>query len=168
MYIPQKLITLKQFFDNFIEGFKDMVLVNGIIISAFVLQDINDELDLTNYVIDKTLPLLSPAVFPAIIFFLIAVIAFATGSFWGVAAIAFPIVIPMAVELDVNLFMGIGAIVSGAAFGSHSCFFGDMTTLVCASTEIKNIDYARTSIPLILVPFALSLIAFLVVGSIMA
>ena len=69
--------------------------------------------------------------------------------------------------MDVNLFLAVGTIAAATSFGSHACFYSDAVTVTCAATGIKNIDYARTAIPLIMVPFVLAVIAYLIVGIIM-
>ncbi|MBR0599450.1 Na+/H+ antiporter NhaC family protein [Sinanaerobacter chloroacetimidivorans] len=168
MLFVQKLMTLGQFCDHIVGGFKDMLYVTMLVLAAFVLQDFNDALGLTPYVIESVAPILSPALFPAITFLVIAGLAFATGSFWGVAAISFPIILPLAVALNVNPFLAIGAVSAATAFGSHACFYSDAVTVTCAATGLKNMDYARTAIPLIGLPFILGIIAYLAVGIVMA
>lgn len=164
LYAPQRLMKPAEFGDTAINGFKDMVLVLGIVCAAFILQQANDALGLTPYVIEKVQPILSPNLLPTISFIVIGLLAFTTGSFWGVAAIAFPIIVPLAQSMDVNLLVACGAVISGAAFGSHSCFYSDAVTLTCASSQIQNIEYARNVLPLILLPFILGIIAFLAAG----
>ncbi|GAB1476819.1 Na+/H+ antiporter NhaC family protein [Bacillota bacterium] len=164
LYAPQKLMKPHEFGDTAVSGFMDMVLVLAIVCAAFFLQQANDALGLTPYVIEKVEPILSPGLLPAISFLIIGLLAFATGSFWGVAAIAFPIIVPLAQTMDVNVLIACGAVISGAAFGSHSCFYSDAVTLTCASSQIQNSDYARTVLPLIALPFVLGIIAFLIVG----
>jgi tetracycline resistance efflux pump len=168
MFIPQKLMSINAFFDYSLEGFKDMILVLGIIVAAFFLQQANEGLGLTPFVIETVEPFMSAALLPAIAFVVVGFLAFATGSFWGVAAIAFPIIIPLAATVGVNQFLVSGAIISAAAFGSHTCFYGDAVTLTCASSQIENMDYAKTAIPLVIVPTVISIIMFVVMGTIMA
>lgn len=168
MLFIQKLMTLGQFCDHIVDGFKDMLYVTMLVLAAFVLQNFNDALGLTPYVIESVAPILSPALFPAVTFLVIAGLAFATGSFWGVAAISFPIILPLAVALDVNIFLAVGAVAAATSFGSHACFYSDAVTVTSAATGIKNMDYARTAIPLIGVSFVLGLIAYLIVGFVMA
>lgn len=168
MMFPQKLITLGGFCDSIVGGFKDMLYVTMLVLAAFILQDFNDALGLTPYVIDSVAPILSPALFPVVTFLVVAMLAFSTGSFWGVAAISFPIILPLAIAMGVNPFMAIGAVAAATSFGSHACFYSDAVTVTCAATGLKNMDYARTSIPLIAVPFGLGLVAYLVLGIIMA
>ncbi len=164
MYIPQKLMTINEFFDVSLEGFKSMIQVMGIVIAAFILQVANEGLGLTPFVIETVKPLLSPSLLPLITFIVIAFLAFATGSFWGIAAISFPIIIPLAQSLDANVFMAGAAIISATSFGSHACFYSDAATLTCAATEIQNIDYAKTSLPLLIVPTSIAIVLFLVFG----
>jgi len=164
MYLPQKLVKPSEFGDVCVDGFKDMILVLAIVCAAFFLQRANDALGLTPYVIEKVEPLLSPALLPAISFLVIGLLAFATGSFWGVAAIAFPIIVPLATSMDVNVYLACGAVISGAAFGSHSCFYSDAVTLTCASSQIQNSDYARTVLPLLALPLGLGFAAFIIAG----
>jgi tetracycline resistance efflux pump len=168
MFIPQKLMSINAFFDYSLEGFKDMILVLGIIVAAFFLQQANEGLGLTPFVIETVEPFMSAALLPAIAFVVVGFLAFATGSFWGVAAIAFPIIIPLAATVGVNQFLVSGAIISAAAFGSHTCFYGDAVTLTCASSQIENMDYAKTAIPLVVVPTVIAIIAFIIMGTIMA
>ena len=164
MFFPQKIMGLHEFFDSIVEGFKGMILVLGIIVAAFILQQANDALGLTPYVIEVVKRGLTPSLLPAASFAVIGFLAFATGSFWGIAAIAFPIIIPLAESMGVDVFLVSGAIISAAAFGSHTCFYGDAVTLSSASSQIKNLDYARTSIPLVVVPTILGILLFLIFG----
>ncbi|SDK12765.1 Na+/H+ antiporter NhaC family protein [Natronincola ferrireducens] len=168
LLFPQKLITLGKFCDYTVEGFKDMLYVTGLVLVAFVLQNFNDMLGLTPYVIESVTPILSPALFPAVVFLVVGAIAFSTGSFWGVAAISFPIILPLAVALEVNIFMAIGVVAAATAFGSHTCFYSDAVTVTCASTGIKNMDYSKTALPLISIPFVIGMIGYLIMGFIMA
>jgi Na+/H+ antiporter NhaC len=161
---PQRLMKAADFGDTAVKGFQDMVLVLAIVCAAFFLQQANDALGLTPYVIEIVEPILSPALMPAISFLVIGLLSFATGSFWGVAAISFPIIVPLATSMDVNVLIACGAVISGTAFGSHSCFYSDAVTLTCSSSQITNSDYARTVLPLLALPLALGFAAFLVVG----
>ncbi len=167
LFAPQRIMKLSEFFETTINGFKDMILVLGIIVAAFILQAANDALGLTPYVIESVEPILSPALLPMLTFIIVGLLAFTTGSFWGVAAIAFPIIVPLADSMGVSMLLVAGAVISSASLGSHTCFYGDAVTLTSASTQIRNNDYAKTVLPIIALPFVLGCIAFLVAGIIM-
>lgn len=164
MYVPQKLMSTTEICDTLVKGFEDMFPVLVIIVTAFVLQIVNEGLGLPTYVINAVEPILSPSLLPMFSFGIVAALAFCTGSFWGVAAIAFPIICPLASSMGVNVLLVAGAVVSGASFGSQSCFYSDAVTLTCAATQIKNNDYARCVLPILSVPFMLGIVAFFVAG----
>ncbi len=126
-----------------------MFVVTAIVISAFVLQNANNELGLAPFVIDSVIGIMNAQFLPMIAFIVLLVLGFVTGSFWGMAAICFPIVLPLAVQLDANIYLTIGAVIAGAAAGSTVCFYGDSVTLTCGITKIRNIDYVRTALPMI-------------------
>jgi Na+/H+ antiporter NhaC len=168
MLILQKKLTVGQFCTAIVDGFKDMSYVTILVMMAWVLQAFNDKLKLTEWVIDNVQPLMSPALLPMIAFIIVGALAFATGSFWGVAAISFPIIIPLAQSLNVNLYLTIGVIAGATAFGSHACFYSDAVTVTAAATNIKNIDYAKTALPLIAISAVIAIIAYGIVGFAMA
>ena len=164
LFLPQKLLKPTEFFDAGVKGFEEMFFVLAIVVVAFVLAQANDQLGLTPYVINAIAPILSPKLLAFFSFIVVALLALCTGSFWGIAAIAFPIILPLAQTLDVNVFLAAGAVVSGASFGSQACFFSDAATLTCKATQIKNSDYMRNVLPLLIVPFVIACIVFLIVG----
>ncbi|MEL7657301.1 MAG: sodium:proton antiporter, partial [Bacillota bacterium] len=82
--------------------------------------------------------------------------------------ISFPIILPLALALNVNPYMAIGAVAAATAFGSHACFYSDAVTVTCAATGLKNMDYARTALPLIAAPLVLGVLAYLILGFVMA
>lgn len=164
MYLPQKLMTLTEFCDISFKGFTSMAFVTGLVLMSFVLGKANEGLGLTAYVIDKVEPLLSPSFLPVIAFLLVAFLAFACGSFWGIIAIVAPIIIPLATAVGANVFAVGGAIISGTVFASHTCFYADAVTLISAGTQIQNTDYAKTAIPLAVIPVVLSAVLYLVIG----
>ena len=167
MYIPQKLLKFGEAFDSIWTGFQEMFVVTAIVISAFVLQNANDTLGLAPYVIDLVSPLINASFLPLIAFIVLLVLGFVTGSFWGMAAVCFPIMVPLADSLDANMYLTIGAVIAGAAAGSSTCFYGDSVTLTCGLAKIKNIDYARTALPMILPAIIVTAAAYLIAGILM-
>ena len=100
----------------------------------------------------------------AIIFVVIAVLTFVTSSFWGIEAVAVSIVVPLAIALDANVLLALGAVVSGGVFGSHACFYSDATVLSSATCEIDNMSHAVSQFPYVLISAALAIAGFLICG----
>ena len=100
----------------------------------------------------------------AIIFVVIAVLTFVTSSFWGIEAVAVSIVVPLAIALDANVLLALGAVVSGGVFGSHACFYSDATVLSSATCEIDNMSHAVSQFPYVLISAAFAVAGFLICG----
>ena len=164
LYIPQKLVKATQAFDNIFRGFEDMFVVTAIVISAFVLQNCNDELGLAPYVVNSVVDLINGATLPVIAFVIMLVLGFVTGSFWGMAAVCFPIMLPLAEALDANMYLTIGAVIAGAAGGSSTCFFGDSVTLACKIAQIRNNDFLKTGLPMVVPPIIVTIILYIIFG----
>lgn len=58
-----------------------------------------------------------------------SLIAFASGSLWGIIVVPIPIVSPLAEAVNAKLSLVIGTLISASAFDSHTCFYGDSTVL---------------------------------------
>jgi len=167
MYIPQRLMSIKEFFKNIMAGLVDMFPMLVIIILSYTLIEVNNQLGLIDFVVGVALDTVNPALLPVTIFVVIGLLSFASGSFWGLAAIAFPIVGPLAAALGANPFMCAGALISAVAFGGHICMYSDTVILTSASTQVTNAEYFRTSAPLVAVPFVIAAILFLIFGFVM-
>ena len=150
--------------DGVFEGFKTMLYALAIVVMSFVLKEVNDQLGLTQYIIETVSPWINRALLPAIAFVSLAIITFATGSFWGVYAISLPIIIPLAQELDVNIWLAIGAVISAGAFGSHACFYGDATVLSASATGCNNMAHVTTQLPYALLAGGISVVVYLGLG----
>lgn len=164
LYIAQKLITAAEAFDAICKGFEEMFVVTALVISAFVLQNANDELGLAPFVVNSVVNVISAPLLPVIAFVLLMVLGFVTGSFWGMAAVCFPIMLPLAQALNANIYLTIGAVIAGCAAGSATCFYGDSVTLTCGLTKIRNIDYLRNALPMLIPPIIVTIIIYIVAG----
>ena len=104
---------------------------------------------------------MSPVLFPVIVFLTMALVAFATGSTWGVFAIAIPIVMPLGVAMNVPIPVIIGALLSASSFGSHACFYGDATVLSAQSSGVGVMEHALTQLPYALIAALAASVAYL-------
>lgn len=167
MYMAQRLMSVKKFFGSIMGGLVDIFPMLVIIILSYLLIEVNSQLGLVDYVVGVALNTVNPSLLPVTIFVVIGLLSFASGSFWGLAAISFPIVGPLAAALEVNTFLCAGALISAVAFGGHICMYSDTVILASASTQVTNAEYFRTSAPLVMVPFVLAAILFLILGFVM-
>ena len=160
----QRLLSAAELFDTILEGFKSMLLPLGTVVAGFMLKEVNDQLGLAPYVIGVVQPLMTAEFLPLVTFLTIALIAFASGSFWGIIVVAMPIVIPLAEAVNADLSLVIGALISASAFGSHTCFYGDSTVLSAHGSGCGAIDHALTQLPYALLAAAAASVAFVIAG----
>ena len=160
----QRLLRVTEIFDTILDGFKSMLLPHGTVVAGFMLKEVNDDLGLAPYVIGVVQPLMTPELLPLVSFLTIALIAFATGSFWGIIVVAMPIVIPLAEAVNADSSLVIGALISASAFGSHTCFYGDSTVLSAHGSGCGAIDHALTQLPYALLAAGAASVAFIIAG----
>ncbi len=166
LFGAQRLMAWTQMFDAVIDGIKIMLPALTMVVMAFVFNEVNDMLGLATYVIENVAPLMTPLMFPALTFLTIALISFATGSSWGVFAIAIPIILPLAESVGVSIPLAIGALVSASAFGSHACFYSDATVLAAQGSGCDVMDHALTQIPYALIAAAISCVGLTLLATI--
>ena len=164
MYIPQKLMTMEEYFNLIVQGFADMLPILMLLLIAFVLQSVTEGLGMTDYIIEVAQPFLTGAAFSAVVFVLLAAICFATGSLWGMSAVMAPIVFPLGAAIGANPLLIMAAVISGGAFGSHACFYTDATLLSSQSAGIDNMEHAVSQLPYVAIASVLSVIGFVVCG----
>lgn len=167
MYLPRKKMTFTRFVELFFAGFADILPVLGILLASFMIKTACAEMGLSEYVISLVVPFMNGATLPAVIFVVVAVLTFVTSSFWGIEAVAVSIVVPLAVILNGNILLTLGAVVSGGVFGSHACFYSDATVLSSATCEIDNLSHAVSQLPYALISAAAATLGFLACGFIL-
>ncbi|MGI9823932.1 Na+/H+ antiporter NhaC family protein [Agromyces sp. Marseille-Q5079] len=164
MYTVQRRLKVKAVFEAAFDGVGSMLFVIVLTALAFMVQHMNIDLHLADWVIDATQPVMNGALLPAMVFLVCGVYAYATGSFWDLAAVITPIVIPLAFAMDVNPIIAGAAVFSGAALGSTTCLYGDGIILASRSTGIKPLNLMTAILPYAGIAAALSLVLYLVVG----
>lgn len=160
MVVMMKLLGAFEALDAVLDGFKVMIPPLAIVVVAFMFKTVNDQLGLPQYVIESVQPLMSPLFYPVIVFLTMALVSFATGSSWGVFAIAIPIVMPLGAAMDVPTALTIGALLSASSFGSHACFYGDATVLSAQSSGINVMEHALTQLPYAVIAATVAAIAY--------
>ena len=166
LFGAHRLLAWTEMFDAVLDGIKMMLPALTIVVIAFVFKEVNDQLGLPNFVIANIAPLMTPLLFPVITFLTMALISFATGSSWGVFAIAIPIILPLATSVGVSIPLAIGALLSASAFGSHACFYSDATVLAAQGSGCDVMDHALTQIPYALIAATISCVGLTLLATI--
>ena len=167
MYVPRKILSVDAFLTSMIRGFADMLPTLTLLLVTFVLKDLSGKMGMTEYIIKLAEPYLFAQVFPCMVFILGAVLAFTTGSDWGMSSIITPIVFPLGAALGANPVLIMAAVISGGTFGSHACFYSDATLLAAQASGIDNMEHALSQLPYVIIASALSIAGFLIAGVIL-
>ncbi|WP_237605187.1 Na+/H+ antiporter NhaC family protein [Salinicoccus sp. ID82-1] len=157
-----KVHTFKASFEIYTTGMQRMLNVIVIIVLAWAIGMVLEEMGTANYivqVIDDNIPL---SIIPMLIFIVGAVMAFASGTSWGTFAIMLPIAIPIAAQLDISIYICIGAVISAGIFGDHCSPISDSTILSSTGAGSDHIDHVKTQLPMALLNGAITVIALFV------
>lgn len=164
MYYLQGLLTLEEQFKGIFEGFKVMLYPLSTVIAGFMLKSVNDQLGMTQYLVEVVSPFMTAELMPALVFLVMAAVVFGTASSWGSFIIAIPIVVPIALSVDANMALVIGALLSASSFGSHACFFSDSTVLAAQGAGCSPMSHALTQLPYTAIGAVVSFSIFIVLG----
>ncbi len=164
LYIAQRRMTFRGLLDSAFEGIMSMGYVMVLFVLAFMVQQMNMDLQLAEWVIGATEPVMHGALLPAIVFLVCGVYAYATGAFWDLAAVITPVVLPLAIAMGVDPVLAGTAVFSGAALGSTTCLYGDGIILASKSVGVKPLNLMLSILPYAGTAAVLSFIAYLIAG----
>ena len=164
LFLPSRIMTFDQFSDCMINGMQDMMWLAVLIVSGATLRYGVNEIEMPQFVIEAVSPYMSGAFLPVVVFLTVAILAFVTSGIWALPAVITPIVLPLAAAVGTSIPMTMGAIISGAVFGAHACFYADVTVLTSAAAKIDNMEHCMTQLPYCIMGGILAAIGFLVAG----
>lgn len=143
---PQNVLTAV------LKGLKHALNPAIILILAWSLKGACDTLGTDKFLALNLSQILSPLVFPALLFLLAGLMAFATGTSWGVMAILIPIAAPIALQLDGGTYglitmISMGAVLDGAICGDHCSPISDTTILSSTASSCDHMRHVKTQLP---------------------
>ena len=95
-------LSLREALDGFLDGAKAMLIAVTILILAWSLSAVCEQLGTADYLVEISRQVLSARLLPMVVFVLAAAVSFATGTSWGTMAILVPLVYPLGAELPVQ------------------------------------------------------------------
>ncbi|MBR4987975.1 MAG: hypothetical protein IKY81_04915 [Methanocorpusculum sp.] len=141
-YLAQGIMTAEEFADCVVKGLQNMIMPLLLMVLAWVFAAMSEQIGFTQYVIDTVAANVGVALLPFVVFVALAITQFVTGTNWGLYIIALPIVIPLAIQMDANVALSVGAVISAGVLGSHCCFYSDATVLTSAACGCDNFRHA--------------------------
>ena len=162
-------IPFREVMDTLTDGIKGAVPAVTLLALAYSINALSKSMGTANYIVSLSEDFLTPALLPAIIFLISAIMAFATGSSWGTFAICMPIALPLAFTftggtLSPLIHACFAAVAGGGVFGDHCSPLSDTTVLSSTGSAADHIDHVQTQLPYALCCGTLAVILYLVIG----
>ena len=167
--LVQKLLNLQELAGSVLNGFKTMLPAMVILILAWSLSLVTEDLRTADFLSRSISGNLSPEFVPAVTFVLAALVSFSTGSSWGCMAILYPLVLPLSwsvcmehgLDHETSLFIfynTVSTVLAGAVLGDHCSPISDTTILSSLASSCNHIEHVRTQLPYALLVGGVSLV----------
>ncbi len=152
MGIAQKIFNLRDAIDTWVNGCKELLLTDVILILAWSSGDVMGDLGTGNYIAGLIGTSIPGIVLPMVLFLIGCVVAFSTGTSFGTTAIMIPIAFPLAMgvtggEVNSLVIATIASVTCGAIFGDHCSPISDTTIMSSMGSGSDLMDHVRTQIP---------------------
>lgn len=170
MGIYQKIFSVDEGFEAWVEGAKSMVFACMILVFAWSLGSVTGDVGTAEFLVGKISEGFPFAILPIIIFVISALISFATGTAWGTMGIVIPLAIPMAYAFVKNggdphmMTVTLGTVLSGAIFGDHCSPISDTTIMSSMAAGADHLDHVKTQMPYSLTVALVAGISYLLAG----
>ena len=165
LYIPRKIVTLKEFTGAFADGFKLMSSAILILTFAWTLSGVTNGLGaqivVAEFVRVNAVGLAN--LLPAIVFLIAVGLAFATGTSWGTFGILLPIVCSVFPSGEL-MIIAVSACLAGAVCGDHCSPISDPTIMASTGAQCEHINHVSTQLPYSLLSAGVSFLGFVLAG----
>jgi len=161
-YVFTKNMSIKVWSSTTLVGAKKLFPIALILLLAFAIGSVTVDLKTGLYLASLASENLSITFLAAVIFLLSSLMAFSTGTSWGTFSIMIPVAVPMAVAVDADVALCIGAVISGGVFGDHCSPISDTTIISSMASDCEVIEHVRTQLPYALISGTIALSFFIV------
>lgn len=163
-YKVRGVFGIRESVDLILKGITGLIPLALLMLLAFAIGSVCKEMQTGDYVASVTATYISPGLVPLLVFLVTCFIAFSTGSSWGTFAIMIPIAVPMATDMDANVFMAIAAVLGGGVFGDHCSPISDTTILSSMASATDHVDHVKTQLPYAGLAGGITAVGYLVLG----
>jgi Na+/H+ antiporter NhaC len=157
--VSPRNLTLNEAIEALLQGFKTMLPATLILILAWSLASLTEELHTADF-ISRVLVSLewSARLLPALAFVMAGLVAFSTGTSWGTMAILYPLLLPagwewigqagVSPETTLMLFYQlVSAVLAGSVLGDHCSPVSDTTIMSSLASSCNHLEHVRTQMP---------------------
>ena len=165
LYVPRKIVSLKEFTNSVSDGFKLMASAILILTFAWTLSGVTNALGAKVFVAEIVRGAAAGLAnfLPAIVFLIALGLAFATGTSWGTFGILLPIVCSVFPSGEL-MIIAVSACLAGAVAGDHCSPISDTTIMASTGAQCDHISHVNTQLPYVLVASGVSFLGFVLAG----
>lgn len=164
-YLPRKVLTFEEFSASLADGFKAMVPAILILIFAWTLSGVTNQLGAKVFVAEAVRSAASGLqnLLPAVVFLIGVGLSFATGTSWGTFGVLLPIVCAVFPEGEL-MVISVSACLAGAVCGDHCSPISDTTIMASAGAQCNHISHVSTQLPYAMTVGGVSFVGFVLAG----
>jgi Na+/H+ antiporter NhaC len=148
----------------FIKGAEKLVYISIILVLAWSLNSVTNDLRTADYLASVISDTVAPAYFPMIVFVLGALTSLSTGSSYGTFAILMAIAVPVGFELGASMYLTIAAVLSGGLMGDHVSPISDTTVLASVGADCNHLSHVTTQGAYAFLTGAVTILAYWMAG----
>lgn len=165
LYVPRKIVSLKEFTNSVSDGFKLMASAILILTFAWTLSGVTNDLGAKIFVAEFVRSAADGLAnfLPAIVFLIALGLAFATGTSWGTFGILLPIVCSVFPSGEL-MIIAVSACLAGAVAGDHCSPISDTTIMASTGAQCEHINHVSTQLPYSMLSAGVSFVGFVLAG----
>lgn len=169
--ISQKILTLGEAFDAWVDGAKSLVITAIILILAWSLGSITGDVGTADFLVKVVSGSIPAGILPIIVFLISCLVSFSTGTSWGTMAIVIPLAVPLANSYVLSgvadpsfIIVTMSAVLSGGIFGDHCSPISDTTIMSSMAAAADHMDHVKTQAPYALIGAGIAMFCYILVG----
>ncbi|MGM0602804.1 MAG: Na+/H+ antiporter NhaC family protein [Bacillota bacterium] len=145
--LSRRILDVSEILSGWIDGAKSMFIACMILILAWSIGSITEDLGTANYIVGILEGNIMPEIVPMLLFVISSFIAFTIGSSWGTVAIVMPLAIPLANSIGIPMLPTIGAVLTAGVMGDHCSPISDTTIMSSTASAVDHMDHVKTQMP---------------------
>lgn len=161
LYVFGRNMNVKTYTKSAFIGAKKLFPIALILLFAFGIGEVTNELHTGAYLASLASENFNVYFIAASIFLLSSLISFSTGTSWGTFSIMIPIAVPMAVAMNADVALAIGAVISGGVFGDHCSPISDTTIISSLASDCEVIEHVQTQLPYAFISGIIAFVLFI-------
>ena len=165
LYLPRKVISFNEFTEALSAGFKAMVPAILILIFAWTLSGVTNQLGAKVFVAELVRGAAGGLAnfLPAIVFAIGVGLAFSTGTSWGTFGVLLPIVCAVFPSGEL-MVISVSACLAGAVCGDHCSPISDTTIMASAGADCNHIAHVGTQLPYAMTVAGVTFVGYIIAG----